>query len=178
MLRSWVWAGRWWQRVPGHKSHGRKGIFVWPRCSLDALPSHPVQSHSLCMSRTFKIMSFLSKARTGRSGQVRFLWLQRENRNVTFSRHWKGLTTKSIVARGSIIKTHYTHIIALTFWDTTRSNKAVNTFSSLDMDFHSSLAPQQTLYGPYKYALFEWRNVFCAAFGKRFVAAVCHQSLT
>lgn len=47
--------------VPGHKSHGRKGIFVWPRCCLDKVPSHPVQAHSLCMSITFKIMSFLSK---------------------------------------------------------------------------------------------------------------------
>lgn len=42
MLCSWVWAGGWWQRVPGHKSHDRKGIFVWPRCSLDTLPWHPV----------------------------------------------------------------------------------------------------------------------------------------
>lgn len=72
MLCSWVWAWCRWQRVPGHKSHGRKGIFVWPRCSLDALPSHPVRAHSLCMSRTFKIMSFLSNARKGRTGQVCF----------------------------------------------------------------------------------------------------------
>lgn len=65
----------------GTNPHGRKGIFVWPRCSLDALPSHPVQSHSLCMRRTFKIMSFLSKARKGRHGQVRF--------SVASEREWK-----------------------------------------------------------------------------------------
>lgn len=141
MLRSWVRAGRWWQRVPGHKSHGRKGIFVWPRCSLDALPTHPVQTHSLCMSRTFKIMSFLSKARKGKPGQVRFLWLQRKNRSVTFSRHWKRPKTKAIVAPASIIKTHYSS----TFQETTRPHKAVSAFSSIDVGFQSCLSPRQAL---------------------------------
>lgn len=71
----------------GTNPHGRKGIFVRPRCSLDALASHPVQAHSLCMSRTFKIMSFLSKG----LAKCAFSGFRGENRSITFSRRQKGL---------------------------------------------------------------------------------------
>lgn len=62
-----------------------KGIFVRPRCSVDALAlASCAAAHSLCMSRTFQIMSFLSKGRKKEerdSGRVR-LSLAEWNHNV------------------------------------------------------------------------------------------------